>query len=719
MNVYLKHWVYCIVSLVLFNACQSHDSSFNETLDATKTIQFSTSINQMVTRGTPITATSQLTNMGVSCYHTGYDSWGTTEAIVTSKKQNWEWTQSGSTWSSSETLNWGNGVAIGERFTFFGYTPLPTAANGITVTSNTVGAPSLNYTVPTTIADQPDLMIAMAKDIHPTPGKVNLAYKHALTCLAFKALGDGQTITAVKVKGVSVSGTLNWDSSGNPVWSNLGPKTTSIYSAGLKSPSVTTTTTPTDILSTNGYLMMIPQTLGPDAKLIVTINGVNKEFNLSAQTATTWTAGQQLTYTINTRNEILYDYTNLESSNCYIVNVKADKDLIYRIPIRRVNEFWNAPNNRYGSNDATNVIGENDVWTVGVLWFSNETIYVLIDPHGQSSIRLTKATGIGPDDYFEFKVPKYTQTYEILKGNFVLGLSKGTTAPRLPSTGSNPSGKIGKILWSWHFWVTEYEPYGTPTALQNATNDGQTWAWGVTGGTLHKFQDFSTSSSNNNFTNGISNPWSTKYADKKIMGRILGNTMCYQYGRKDPFPAYTSKMYYDGGTFITYSTTYNNVSGPVSIAQTVYNPLTRYSGTLTTNWCSTTENNIDTSTSFLWNDPNVPTGGDGGKSIFDPSPYGFKLPENGTWSSFFNSSGMISGTTKYESGSLFYTRVADNYTSAAKYTPHTDSSLMGYFWSASPYDTNAGYGWGKNGTTYAASASVPKSNLGCVTCIQE
>ena len=300
------------LSLMLGFACLTgcNDETFQDSQgNEGPGIGFTTSVveTDLVSRGTPITAAASLTNMGVFCYPTGFNSWATAGTSATpTLMNNLLFTQSGGKWSSSPAVGWGADVSVAQKFTFFGYTPQATAANGLSVLSTT-GTPKLRYTVPTTIGDQPDLMIAASKDIHPTSGQVPLAYKHALTCLAFNVKGaGGEKITAIKVKGVRVTGDLTWAADGTPVWSNLGAATSTTYSVGLKDGLVNVTTSYQDALATDGYLMMIPQTLASGAQLVVSIEGkADKVFDLTNQTTTTWTAGQRLTYNISLQPPVI------------------------------------------------------------------------------------------------------------------------------------------------------------------------------------------------------------------------------------------------------------------------------------------------------------------------------------------------------------------------------------------------------------------------------
>ena len=719
-----------VVSLFFFTTLSCTDSLSGDA-DANEgnggTIGLTTTVMPppAATRGTPITMASQLTTMGVFCYSTGFNNWATAGATATpDKMNNLLWTQTGGVWSTASPVNWGSDVSIANRFTFFGYAPQATGTgatgNGLTV-SSTTGTPKLTYTVPTDITKQPDLMIATSKDIHPTTGKVPLAYKHALTCIAFKAKGTGQTITAVKVKGVSASGTLSLDASGTPTWSNLSAPGTIVYTAGLNSTTgIVTTGTATSILSADGYLMMIPQTLTTNAQLIVTVDGVDQTFNLSAQDITTWTAGQILTYTIETLPpRIVVDYTNLASSNCYIINPSTQYEMVYRIPIRRVNEIWGDASNTYGINDASYVIGETDGWTASLQW-SDKAYMVQTGTTSTVGITFSKSTGVGTkgtadaggNGWFELTVPKTMTTDK--RGSFLVNVKKD----------GNPY-----ILWSWHFWVTDYNPYATPTVAEYARttggDNGEAWVWSVPGGNLFKLRDGTYSIGSNDGRYGIYYPWGGLYATKKIMDRTVGASasgslgLVYQWGRNIPFvnemTASTSQTLYGYGT--SSSTVYRNANA-VALDYAIKSPESYRSASVNSStnndWCTTTAVNDPASTK-LWHDPKIAYGL-GQKSIFDPSPYGFKLIENGALAAFMNITNLIPNTSRSVSMGYEYTRSTVPFTYSLKIFTQNYHGWCG-IWTSSPNPVGNGYATAFTQTVI--SKEDYKWKLAQVLCVEE
>lgn len=179
----------------------------------------------------------------------------------------------------------------------------------------------------------------------------------------------------------------------------------------------------------------------------------------------------------------------------------------------------------------------------------------------------------------------------------------------------------GDILWSWHIWGTKGEP-------QDETYTNQAGA---------TFQ---------------------------VMDRDLGvsevgrtdDVMLYQWGRKDPFPCQDIQVrsfYLDGTTLEKMSNlkgyNYRMTTDVATIADAVKNPMYLIGGTKATVWPWLAEPNL-----YLWGDANrvlpetltdIATAGAGWnqqKTIYDPSPVGYRVANIFTFSGFTD---MPSGTT--------------------------------------------------------------------------
>ena len=158
--------------------------------------------------------------------------------------------------------------------------------------------------------------------------------------------------------------------------------------------------------------------------------------------------------------------------------------------------------------------------------------------------------------------------------------------------------QYGRICWSWHIWGTDYNPSLTTgfTASGNVIE--------VEGGEVHRY--------NNDF-------FST--TNKVIMDRNLGALtsqpndssaygMLYQWGRKDPF--LPSGLKVQGVNTSVYG-------GPVRLQTSISNPTVfYYSGFLYYNWA--------VYPGEYWEDD--------AKTIFDPCPPGWRVPDDDVWDGF-------------------------------------------------------------------------------------
>lgn len=191
----------------------------------------------------------------------------------------------------------------------------------------------------------------------------------------------------------------------------------------------------------------------------------------------------------------------------------------------------------------------------------------------------------------------------------------------------------GEILWSWHIWVTDYQPAqaGFVTRTPNT-------AYPVNGGQVHTYgTEFQKANGN----------------DKVIMDRNLGATAAlyvvahwttatlpdadiygawglhYQWGRKDPFPKAefrgnltvpTASIYDKANNAITYDASMVTV-GTATMEAAIKDPLRFYSnGSGRWDWNQTPDGT-------LWGDGTT-------KSVYDPCPKGWRVPPAETWGDF-------------------------------------------------------------------------------------
>ncbi|WP_300225730.1 hypothetical protein [uncultured Bacteroides sp.] len=227
--------------------------------------------------------------------------------------------------------------------------------------------------------------------------------------------------------------------------------------------------------------------------------------------------------------------------------------------------------------------------------------------------------------------------------------------------------QTGEIIWSWHIWgVGDEMP------------------------------------SDDVYTNKIGDQFTVMDRTLGALSKTSEYVTLYQWGRKDPFP--NSSVYYVDGEAKEIETSFPvYVSQTGTIAETVQHPaeLQKYIDNFHGNWMAETNN-------YLWGDTNESknvypdylnaatacAGWTDVKTIYDPSPVGYRVANKFTWTGFVKRSdgdtSGVSGTTsrldyinyvKYENG--FYFKRNDSDTEGVFY-PQTGCRFgsNGTMWSA-------------------------------------
>ena len=259
------------------------------------------------------------------------------------------------------------------------------------------------------------------------------------------------------------------------------------------------------------------------------------------------------------------------------------------------------------------------------------------------------------------------------------------------------------VLWSWHIWVTD-EDINNAIEITNfqgkkyklmSVNLG--WCDGST-------TNYAERSCKVKFTaGGESQTITVKQASNSIT--TDGNHPYYQWGRKDPFLpsdglSNTNKTWYDkdGNAHTESPKTENFSTGATCIMNYILKPdvmQSQYYGDNTYANLWSADNNVYTA-----NDENVI------KTIYDPSPVGFKLPPGNVFTGFTTTGGSTSTSSEingtWSSSSLkgwnFYTDSSKSKTiffPASGYRIYSNGGASnvgsyGYCWSAVPYSQNNG-----------------------------
>ncbi len=206
--------------------------------------------------------------------------------------------------------------------------------------SHADNSPHISFTVNTDVKKQTDLLTAVATckgdgtgdDIISGSGAVNLSFGHALSAITFKA-GDAMlagTITKIKLSGVYGSGSTLI---GSDKWTTTGRAdatyevATEIIIAGGGSGDTPDGENPyvkpgTPIAGTSSdelTMFMIPQTLGPDAKIEITITEklTGKSYTLTAGIGSSdgsrkWLPGKLYAYSLSSTGMILTPVFNMK-----------------------------------------------------------------------------------------------------------------------------------------------------------------------------------------------------------------------------------------------------------------------------------------------------------------------------------------------------------------------------------------------------------------------
>ncbi|WP_373825979.1 fimbrillin family protein, partial [Bacteroides heparinolyticus] len=271
------------------------------------------------------------------------------------------------------------------------------------------------------------------------------------------------------------------------------------------------------------------------------------------------------------------------------------------------------------------------------------------------------------------------------------------------------------VLWSWHIWVTDYKPgtSGTTTPDKEITNHQ---------GKKYKIMSFNLGWCDGETKSYAERTVQVRFKQKPTAGYTpaatqtitvkqkahtiteLGNNTYYQWGRKDPFVGAlagdVNKTWYDAsGASHTNQRpqTSSFVTGNACITSGITLP-----NTFCTNYY------MDNTYYNLWDVNNnvVYTANDNVviKTIYDPSPVGYKLPPSNAFTGFtttgdntstasqFNVQGAWSNGWNFycnpsKTQTVFFPASGWRYTNSAR--PNVGGS--GFFWSAGSYDIYCGW----------------------------
>ena len=339
----------------------------------------------------------------------------------------------------------------------------------------------------------------------------------------------------------------------------------------------------------------------------------------------------------DSRVEDLSEVTFTTDANCYILQppALAGQSRTYAIPVRRAAVFWNPANvdqGLYGASGGDNevfTLSEDTPWTASVEWadfagdFDADAFLTVKSGAGFDS-------GSNPGAFFKVRVDA--------------GMSGSAYV--------SVKNAAGVILWSWLLWVTDYNP-DVPMAPEAGK-----YLYAVPGGEIHRYNGATLWAAGKAYEGAF-------MMDRNLGARASGSVYMpdtygylYQYGRKDPF-TWDAKA-----TGAVNWTTPNPDGGYANTRWAVHNP-TRWinrGAWQSGDWTATTDELYSTK---VWHDPlfDASTGDErheADKSIYDPCPPGWSVPQNGVLQDVMTAGKNRWDGTEGRQGRYYYPEGYDN-----------------------------------------------------------
>ena len=539
-------------------------------------------------------------------------------------------------------------------------------------------------------SSQTDYFWATPTSVTSSKHNVALNFNHALSKVVFK-ITKGNLVGEGKLTGLTIT-------SSNDSYKFLsGSGTMAIKDgsiSGLTSVNALTYTG-SEILSsdeaTGVVALVAPVTLAestssvPEITINLTIDGdPNYSATLPVTKASSWEALTEYTYKIVVnRNKLKIDILKIidwtedsssESDSHISVDITPTANCYMIVPDNSITIPVNVRGNGVyvaGTGLETSI----SPLSVGILW---ETSAGLISLGGLSSDK------------------KVVVTAGSTSGNAVIAAYSG-------------ANQSGDILWSWHIWVTDYDPdNGTTFTVTNSASKEYVFMDRNLGAT--------SATPGNSSTMGLQ----------------------YQWGRKDPFTGSSSftstdemTLYDAYGHGSTGIITVNSSTGMINIVQTtseenlsnsIKNPMSYYCKGYGSSydWYSTS-NSLRNDALWGGEDRNTPSN----KTIFDPCPAGWRVPAwNG--SSWYKSASPWSAFTESDFTWLDtdYGRTYDgSFYPASGYRDNLwgkikNVGIQGYYWSGSVDDKKV-YSMFFESKVYSYNYPVFRADGLPVRCVRE
>ena len=399
-------------------------------------------------------------------------------------------------------------------------------------------------------------------------------------------------------------------------------------------------------------------------------------------------------FDLSTRNVATGETVSMTTANCYV----ADRPGKYRLPLVYGNGVKDgSPNPDAYSQSLTSASGflttfldhkDNPITSPYIATqHSGKTLTpVIIWADAPGLVTDLSITGSGTNAYLNFTVP----AENITQGNALVGVTID-----------------GEIAWSWHIWVTEEDLKVSDKIAQYRTPSGIVFSTEHVGWT----DAFTRIYAERTCSLRVVQPASGQESAPVLVTQAQAEYNCpstntfYQWGRKDPILG-AGELGPGPGVFHKNRTVYDmsdpayepryDVIEQAGVGKSIQQPYIYYFATENINcWQNPRYYNV-------WN-ANLTPAGIGNrnievkKTIYDPSPVGYKIPTPAAWDDFSSTTFYTVGTYRqegygyvYQSGDAYVffkgTGIRDAYARPLPIMNMVNGSV--YMWSAVPVSTH-------------------------------
>ena len=491
---------------------------------------------------------------------------------------------------------------------------------------------------------------------------------------SYRQAPDGtQQAVAWKVVGYDANGDGTFSMAEKPAWLTSLSKTEGNGGTAADQGTATLTTDVTDLLAKRNKVLKDATALGSSSA----------------------------PYDLSTKNGSV----NRSTANSYVISAPGH----YRIPLVYGNALENGatnvnaylshaptgtPNEPYVLRNFKDHAGANitDPWIEKTNSGANAGVdgAEVVWADAANLVHSPSITHVGGEGFLDFEVT----AADIQSGNAVVAVTKG-------------SGASKTVLWSWHLW---FAPKDALDKIPVTNHQGvvynftkETLGWKPTnwsGSTYSsartvKVKVEQTVANNGTKQNAVINITQNPGSKKQ------GATTLYQFGRKDAFPGVAT-------TDIKQGSITENAGDNISITNNIQNPDKFYIHGPSASYTNYGYYNLWSADNTVTGDWNVGNDNPVVKTVYDPSPVGFKMPASNAFTGFTangqnNGAMNVDGTDVWQTyqnnfGHNFWTNSSKTATinfPASGYRYFRDGSLsvvgsFGFYWSAVP--TNTYYG---------------------------